>query len=122
MTSAFTQFLADLVENVPGAVGAVIQDVEGETVEAVGHLPDFDLMVHAAHWGLLWRDLRFSARSRQLKETRQIWIETSRQKVLLTTLFQDYYLVFILSRETAVIEALRLLDRHLNAIREEMGL
>lgn len=122
MTSAFTQFLAELVESVPDAVGAVIQDVEGETVEAFGHLPDFDLMVHAAHWGLLWRNLRLNTNSHSLRDTRQIWIETERQKVLLTTLFQDYYLVFILSKETAIIEALRLLDRQLLAIREEMGL
>lgn len=122
MTSAFTQFLTELVEKVPGAIGAVIQDVEGETVEAVGHLSDFDLMVHAAHWGLLWRDLQQAVNAKKLQEIRQIWLETECQKVVLTTLFDEYYLVFIVSKETAIIEALRFLDRQLYAIRQEMGL
>lgn len=122
MTSAFTQFLAELVENVPGAIGAIIQDVEGETVEAVGHLSDFDLMVHAAHWGLLWRDLQQAVNANKLQEIQQIWFQTTCQKVVITTLFDEYYLVFILSKETVIIEALRILDRQLYAIRQEMGL
>lgn len=122
MSTAFTEFLAELVGAVPLAVGAVIQDSEGETVDFFGHLSDFDLMVQAAQWGLLWRELQFPSEPRRLTGTTEILIETCRQKILLTTLFREYYLVFILSKDSPLVEARRLLDQYLNAIREEMGL
>jgi predicted regulator of Ras-like GTPase activity (Roadblock/LC7/MglB family) len=122
VSTAFTEFLAELVGAVPMAIGAVIQDSDGETVDSFGHMSDFDLMVHAAQWGLLWRELQFPPEPRRLKGTTEILIETDRQKILLTTLFKEYYLVFILSKETQLTEARRILDQYLSAIREEMGL
>ncbi len=122
MSTAFTEFLAELVGAVPLAVGAVIQDSEGETVDSFGHLSDFDLMVQAAQWGLLWRELQFPPEPRRLTGTTEILIETCQQKILLTTLFREYYLVFILSKDSSLVEARRLLAQYLSAIREEMGL
>jgi len=120
--TAFTEFLAELVGTVPMAIGAVIQDSDGETVDSFGHMSAFDLMVQSAQWGLLWRELQFPPEPRRLTGTTEILIETDRQKILLTTLFKEYYLVFILSKETQLTEARRILDQYLAAIREEMGL
>jgi len=122
VATAFTEFLAELVDTVPSAIGAVIQDSDGETVDSFGHLSDFDLMLCAAQWGLLWRELQFPPEPRSLTGAREILIETTRQKILLTTLFKDYYLVFILNKDTQLVEARRILDQYLAAIREEMGL
>lgn len=122
MSTAFTEFLAEIVGAVPQAVGAVIQDSDGETVDSFGHMSDFDLMIHAAQWGLLWRELQFPPEPRRLTGTTEILIETCQQKILLTTLFREYYLVFILSKDTPLVEARRLIDQYLSAIREEMGL
>jgi len=122
VSTAFTEFLAEIVGAVPQAVGAVIQDSDGETVDSFGHMSDFDLMIHAAQWGLLWRELQFPPEPRRLTGTTEILIETCQQKILLTTLFREYYLVFILSKDTPLVEARRLIDQYLSAIREEMGL
>jgi hypothetical protein len=122
VSTAFTEFLSELVGAVPQAVGAVIQDSDGETVDSFGHLSDFDLMVQAAQWGLLWRELQFPPEPRRLTGTTEILIETCQQKILLTTLFREYYLVFILSKDSSLVEARRLLTQYLSAIREEMGL
>lgn len=122
MSTAFTEFLAELVGAVPSAIGAVIQDSDGETVDSFGHLSDFDLMICAAQWGLLWRELQFPPEPRRLTGTTEILIETSLQKILLTTLFKEYYLVFILSKDTQLVEAHRILNQYLAAIRKEMGL
>jgi len=120
--TAFTAFLTELVGTVPSSIGAVIQDSDGETVDSFGHLSDFDLMICAAQWGLLWRELQFPPEPRSLTGTTEILIETTRQKILLTTLFREYYLVFILSKDTPLVEARRILDRYLTDIRKEMGL
>ncbi len=122
VATAFTEFLVELVGAVPLAVGAIIQDCEGETVDSFGHLEDVELMIHAAHWGLLWRELQFPPEPRRLTGAREILIVTSCQKILLTTLFKEYYLVFILGRDTQLTEARKILDQYLHSIREEMGL
>ena len=122
MSTAFTEFLVELVGAVPMAVGAVIQDCEGETVDSFGHMLEFDLMIQAAQWGLLWRELQFPMEPRRLKGAREILIETSTQKILLTTLFKEYYLVFFLGKDAQLVEARRILDQYLQAIKEEMGL
>ncbi len=56
--SAFASILQRLVEASPGAVGAVLADEEGETVDLYGDIDDPDaLKLAAAYMGILLRRL-----------------------------------------------------------------
>jgi hypothetical protein len=54
----FKTLLNALVENVPGAQGAIIADWEGESVEQVGIMDDYDLKVIGAHKGVILHNMR----------------------------------------------------------------
>jgi predicted regulator of Ras-like GTPase activity (Roadblock/LC7/MglB family) len=52
--SAFGDILRELVERVPGAVGAVFADWDGEPVDQFAHVPPLDIQLVGAHWGVVW--------------------------------------------------------------------
>ncbi len=53
---SFKAILTELVQSVPGATGAIIADWEGETVDHVALMDDYELKITAAHlWIILTR-------------------------------------------------------------------
>ncbi|MBN2725474.1 MAG: hypothetical protein JXR95_15520 [Deltaproteobacteria bacterium] len=122
MSSLFTEFLAAIVEEVTGAIGAVIQDWEGESVDQFGHIDDMDLSINAAQWGLLWRLFRYQILDDRINSSKEILIETSKQKILITTLYEDYYLVLIMKKHTSLSEAMKVISSVIVQIKDEMGL
>ena len=54
----FKPLLNALVERVPGAQGAIIADWEGESVDQVGIMDDYDLKVIGAHKGVILHSMR----------------------------------------------------------------
>ncbi|MBU1219915.1 hypothetical protein KKF34_18850 [Myxococcota bacterium] len=122
MASLFAEFLAELVGGVSGAIGAIIQDWEGETVDHFGHLDEMELLINAAQWGLIWRMFRFQSSDGRLQAIREILIETTQQKILITTLFDDYYLVLLMKKNTNLAEAVNTISEVSVFIRREMGL
>jgi predicted regulator of Ras-like GTPase activity (Roadblock/LC7/MglB family) len=56
--SAFARILTNLIDRVPGAIAAVLVDMEGETVDYSGSLPPYDAKLAAAHWHLVMNEIR----------------------------------------------------------------
>ncbi len=122
MTSQFSAFLAEMIERVHGCLGIVLQDWDGETVEVFGHMDREELMIHGAQWGLVWRMCKYGISHRQIAMAQEILIQTSTQKILIHSLFEDYYLVVFLAREASLQEALNHMRHMILDIKEEMGL
>ncbi len=100
----FTPILLDLVRRVPGALGAVLVDAEGETVDYAGHLEPFDLKVAAAHWQIVLVEL-----APLTIQARQITIRSERRSYILRCLPERYALVILLSRRAGFTPTTRAL-------------
>jgi predicted regulator of Ras-like GTPase activity (Roadblock/LC7/MglB family) len=53
IASPFGEILRDLVERVPGAVGAIFADWEGESIDHFAALTPFEIRLIGAHWGVV---------------------------------------------------------------------
>jgi predicted regulator of Ras-like GTPase activity (Roadblock/LC7/MglB family) len=51
--SPFGEILRALVERVPGAVGAIFADWEGESIDHFAALPPFEIRLIGAYWGIV---------------------------------------------------------------------
>ncbi len=102
----FKPLLNALVERVPGAQGAIIADWEGESVDQVGIMDDYDLKVIGAHKG-----------DDELKE---IVITTNQAQTVIMPVTEDYYLVLTLDRSDMLGRALLEARRCIQALYREI--
>lgn len=111
----FKSLLNSLIERVPGAQGAIVADWEGEAVEHVGVMDDYDLKVIGAHKGVLLHSMREVADRLGKDELKEIIITTKQTQTLVLPVTKDYYLVLTLDRSDmlgrALLEARRCIKR-----------
>ena len=94
----FKTLLNSLVERVPGAQGAIIADWEGEAVEQVGIMDDYDLKVIGAHKGVILHNMREVVDRLGNDELKEIVVTTKQTQTLILPVTKDYYLVLTLDR------------------------
>lgn len=102
----FKSLLTELVHNVPGALGAILADWEGEAVGQSGHMDDYELKVTAAHKGVILENLRKVVARLENDELREIVVTTEKVQTLVLPVTQDYFLVLTLKRKDALGRAL----------------
>ena len=103
----FNRILADLVETVNGATGAILADWEGESVaHCYLHDDDYDLKILGAHKGIILNQMKEVHSLLGGGELREAVITTASQHVLIGAIGPDYVLVMTLERESLVGMAL----------------
>jgi hypothetical protein len=114
--STFTTILERLLAATPGSQGAVLVDSEGETVDYAGQIEPFELKVAAAHWQIMFSEIR-DAEAR-LGTIRQITVRARARSYLVRRVQESYAVVVVLHRragfavsERALQEADALLSR-----------
>jgi hypothetical protein len=113
----FREFLSRAVRRIPGAIGAVFLDSEGETIEyAAEELSPQDARLFGAYAGI------FLARAAMLATGRpnRMIIEWSRLTAIAAPLTDDYYLVLLLRRPYLEAVAVRELERARHALMKEI--
>lgn len=118
---SFKGLLGGLIERVPGAQGAILADWEGEAVDQVGLLDDYELKVMGAHKGIIlynMRDVISRLGDDQLKE---IVVTTEQAQTLVLPVNEDYFLVFTLDRSDVLGRALFEARRCIAALQAEIG-
>jgi predicted regulator of Ras-like GTPase activity (Roadblock/LC7/MglB family) len=121
MASEFAEILAELVGGIPGAVGAVFVDWDGEAVDQFGHIPEFDIRVFGAHWGIIVNLVKQLLSSKEYGRTQLIILSSERRDVLIQTVSSDYFVILSMKRGSHLGMAIKQLDRVSAALREEMG-
>ena len=89
----FKNLLNRLLEDIPGAVGAIIIDWEGEAVDQVTRVDEYDIKVLGAHGGIILgmiRDVLTRIESGALDE---VVIRTEQNKIMMAPLTDDYLLI-----------------------------
>jgi predicted regulator of Ras-like GTPase activity (Roadblock/LC7/MglB family) len=103
----FKTLLTKLVENVPGASGAILADWEGESVEQHCFGDSYEMKVTAAHWGILLTMLKGVQEKYRTGQLHEAIIGTDHQYVIVGALGDDYALVMTMDQDALPLQALR---------------
>jgi len=112
--------LSQLVESVPGALGAILVDWEGEAVEHVARMDAYELKVIGAHKGVILCNMREIVSRLGGDQLEEIVIQTARTQTLVIPVTHEYFLVFTFAPGEvlglALLEARRCVQRLREAI------
>jgi predicted regulator of Ras-like GTPase activity (Roadblock/LC7/MglB family) len=89
----FKSVLMELVNSVPGANGAIIADWEGEAVDQVGSMDDYDLRLVGAHKGIILGNMRAMLDRIGSDDLQEVVISTRDTRTLVVPITTDYFLV-----------------------------
>jgi len=117
----FKKVLTELVENVPGAQGAIVADWEGEAVDHVSHIDAYELKVIGAHKGVILYNLREVVRRLDGGDLEELVISTEKTQTLVLPITDDYFLVLTLDRGDVLGRALFESRRCVLRLKEEIA-
>jgi hypothetical protein len=113
--------LLDFVARVPGAVGAVLVDTDGEAVDYAGRRDPFDLKLAGAHWQIVLRELLSLPSLRPLGTPRAVAVRGERRSFIVHALPDGYALVLLLGRRAGFAAATRAFEVCERALALEAG-
>ena len=121
MTTPFAVILQRLVERVPGAIGAVFADWEGESVgEFAADLPQLEIQIVGAQWGLVWMELLRSFGRARLGHPLELIVDAERGRAVVRKVTDQYYVVLTLGKQAHLGLALVELERGASELAAEM--
>ena len=89
----FKTLLNRLLEDIPGAVGAIIVDWEGEAVDQVARIDDYEIKVLGAHSGIILGFLREALMRLEGGDLDELVFRSGENKILLAPLTDEYVLI-----------------------------
>ncbi|WP_020676680.1 roadblock/LC7 domain-containing protein [Geopsychrobacter electrodiphilus] len=101
----FKILLQEMLDRLPGAQGAIIADWEGEAVDQVARIDDFEIKVLGAHKGIILTRLRETLHRLDGGELEEVLIQYENAKVLIVPLNEDYFLVLTIDPDEMVGKA-----------------
>ena len=116
--SIFTKILRSLLCSVPSAIGAMLVDYEGETVDYAGALDAFDLKVTAAHWQLVLQQTNESGR---FGAVRQLTVRARGKSYIVRRIHPAYTMVMVLHPRAAFAAPERALHEATQLLCAEAG-
>lgn len=119
--NSFVPILQRLVERVPGALGAVFVDWEGEPVGGfAAELPELEMQIFGAQWGLVWMELRRVFERAAFGEPTELMVDGESSTALVRRVTDRYYVVLAVARGGALGKAQRELLRGADELLAEM--
>lgn len=115
----FKSLLTRLLDDIPGALGAIIIDWEGEAVDQAARINEYDLKVLGAHKGVILGLLREATEQADSGELEELLIRTGQNKTLIVPLTVDYFLVLTLGPDSIAARAAFKMHRCVAAMRPE---
>lgn len=98
----FKALLNRLLDNVPGSLGAIIVDWEGEAVDQVTRIDEYDIKVVGAHNGVILQLMKEALERTASGQLQELTIRTDRARLLMVPLTEDYLLVLHLGAAALV--------------------
>jgi predicted regulator of Ras-like GTPase activity (Roadblock/LC7/MglB family) len=117
----FKKLLEEMIENVPGALGAIIADWEGEAVDQVARMDDYELKILGAHQGVILHSLRAAVGRHGGDRLQEIVMSTEKAQTLVLPVTDEYFLVLTLERGEALGRALFAARRCVSRLRDEIA-
>ena len=115
----FKSLLHRLLEDIPGALGAIIVDWEGEAVDQVARTSEYDIKVLGAHSGIILSQLREALLRTEGGDLDGVVIRTDQNKILISPLTEDYLLLLQLGPQAIAARATYRMGRCVDELRSE---
>jgi predicted regulator of Ras-like GTPase activity (Roadblock/LC7/MglB family) len=115
----FKSTLNQLLEDIPGAIGVIISDWEGEAVDQVARINEYEIKVLGAHKGIILNQLRDILSNADYGGLQEIMIRTEHNKTLIVPLSEDYFLVLSLEPGAILARASYRLQQCVEHLRSE---
>ncbi len=118
---SFKDELSTLVNRIPGLLGVILADWEGEAVDYVARMDDFELRVAGAHKGVILNQLRGMLPGLREDPLEELVVTTEGARTLVLPITSDYFLVLLLQRDELISRALFEGRRCRETLRREIG-
>jgi predicted regulator of Ras-like GTPase activity (Roadblock/LC7/MglB family) len=118
--SAFGDILEQMVRSVPGAVGAIFADWEGEAVDQFAHIPPLEIQLVGAHWGVVFNAAASFSEKVGGGTVEELWVEGESALVFVRRVTEKYYVVLATRRSAHLGTARRALERSAATLLREM--
>jgi predicted regulator of Ras-like GTPase activity (Roadblock/LC7/MglB family) len=116
----FSSILQRTVERVPGAIGAIFADWEGEAVDLAGLNHRDELKLLAAHYGVILNNVQALLRLFHFGEAVEIVLQHEKIDLCVHAVGDGYYVVLAVSADGHLATALREARACAAGLREEM--
>lgn len=100
---AMREDLTDLMARVPGSLGAILVDWEGEAVDHVAGMDDYELKVLGAYSGAILMNLRTTVDRFEEEGLEELVVGTSAVHTIVRLVTRDYFLVFTCRKEEEIL-------------------
>jgi predicted regulator of Ras-like GTPase activity (Roadblock/LC7/MglB family) len=127
MATMFTPILTSVVDRVPGALGAIFADWDGEAVDqvfgadTVASVAKEALLVLGAHYGIILNQVQSALHLFHFGEAHEIVLHHDKVDLLMHAVGHGYYVVLVASSGAHLGLALRALRDAAAALRSEVG-
>ncbi len=115
----FKNLLNRLLEDIPGAVGAIIVDWEGEAVDQVARIDDYEIKVLGAHSGIILGFLREALAQIESGDLDEVVVRAGDDKILLAPLTDEYVLILQLGAKAIAARASYKMGKCVEALRDQ---
>src|SRR5688572_4341633 len=107
MVTPFKLILQRAVERVPGAVGAIFADWDGEAVDHFAHGLKEDMLILAAHYGVILNHVQAILHLTHFGEAEEIIFMHQKLDLIVRAVAKDYYVVLACGAGAHLATALR---------------
>lgn len=118
---SFRDPLQEMLDRIPGAQGAILVDWEGEAVDQVGVMDEYDLKLVGAYKGVILTNLRQVASRISDDQLQEIVITTEHAQLIMLPVTLEYFLALALDRSDVLGRALFEARRCLRTLRREIA-
>jgi predicted regulator of Ras-like GTPase activity (Roadblock/LC7/MglB family) len=119
---SFKAALEGLLQRVPGSLGAILADWEGEAVDQVSsRMDEFEMKIIGAHKGIILTNMRQAMRDLDSDDLEEIIVTTEKTQTLIVPITKDYYLVLTLQKDASFGRAQFEARKTVKVLREEIA-
>jgi predicted regulator of Ras-like GTPase activity (Roadblock/LC7/MglB family) len=120
VTTVFTPILRRAVDHVPGAVGAIFAAWDGEAVDHVTSASTYDMLLLAAHFGIVLNLLQSALHLFHFGEAEEVILQHTGMDLVVRSVGEGYYVVLASRAGTHLATARREVAELATALRAEM--
>lgn len=117
---SFKMMLDQLLADVPGSVGAILVDWEGEAVDQVAVADEEHLKLLGAHYGIVLNLMREQMTGLGVASPEQVIVRRRTGTTLMIPLNDEYLLILQLNKTALVARAVEKMRRCAQVLREEI--
>lgn len=99
----FKKILGRLIDRIDGARGAIVADWEGEAVDQVSRMDDFEIKIIGAHQGVILSHFRQVVKALEGNDLEEIVVVTNLAHTMILPITADYFMVFVMERNDTVL-------------------